>query len=81
MLNTGTQLLDHIDAAEQNIAFVDEVANTLPWKAQRRFDWWGRWVDGWRYRGVDEAFTRLEHLKIYVSVVRGMVTSDVLALK
>jgi hypothetical protein len=81
MINTGTLLLDHINAAEKNIAFITGVAEVLPWKAQRRSDWWGRWVDGWKYRGIDEAFTRLEHLSIYVNVVRGMITSDVLALK
>jgi hypothetical protein len=81
MMNTGTLLLDHINAAEQNIAFVTEIADTLPWKTQRRSDWWGRWVDGWKYRDIDEAFAGLEHLSIYINVVRGMVTSDVLALK
>jgi hypothetical protein len=81
MINTGTQLLDHINAAEQNIAFITRLADTLPWKTQRRVDWWARWVDGWKYRDVEEAFVRLEHLSIYVNVVRGMVTSDVLALK
>jgi hypothetical protein len=81
MMNTGTLLLDHINAAEKNIEFITGVAEGLPWKTQRRSDWWGRWVDGWKYRGVEEAFVRLEHLSIYVNVVRGMVTSDVLALK
>ena len=74
-------MIDDINAAELNIAFVTKTAEELPWKTQKRSSWWGSWVDGYRYRGVGEAFTRLEHLSTYVNVVRGMVTSDVLALR
>jgi len=41
----------------------------------------GRLLDGWRYRGIRDAFTRLEHFEVYVNAVRGMITSDVLALR
>jgi hypothetical protein len=81
MLETASTLIDHINAAEQNIAFVTKTAEGLPWKTQMRSSWWGRWLDGYRYRGIGEAFMRLEHLTTYVNVVRGMVTSDVLALQ
>jgi hypothetical protein len=80
MLDTGTQLVTHINGLEQNIAVIDRVAGDLPWKTQRN-DWWGKWVDGYRYRGIEQAWSRLEHLRVYVNVVRGMVTSELLALK
>jgi hypothetical protein len=38
-------------------------------------------VDGYRYRGIEQAWARLEHLRVYVNVVRGMITSELLALK
>jgi hypothetical protein len=81
MLETGSQLITHINALEENIAFVDKVAESLPWKTQRRSSRWGKWVDGYRYRGLEEAVARLEYLRVYVNVVRGMVTSELLALK
>jgi hypothetical protein len=81
MLDTGSQLVTHINGLEQNIHFVDKVVESLPWKTEKRSDWWGKWVDEYRYRGIEEAVARLEHLRVYGSVVRGMVTSELLALR
>lgn len=82
MLETASSLLKHIDSAEQNIAFVRQTAEDLPWKkTEQRRSLWRKWWDRWRYRGIEEAFTKLEHFEVYVSAVKGMVTSDVLALK
>ena len=81
MLETGSTLLQHTDSAEQNTAFVKQTAENLPWKTEQRRSLWRKWWDRWRYRGIEEAFTRLEHFEVYVSAVKGMVTSDVLALK
>lgn len=81
MLETASTLLDHIDSADQNIAFVKSLSEGLPWKMHRRSSWLGTLLDGWRYRGIEDAFTRLEHFEVYVNAVRGMVTSDVLALR
>jgi hypothetical protein len=81
MLETGSTLIDHINAAEQNIGFVAKTAEGLPWQTQKRDSWWGRWVGGYRYRSIVDAFTRLEYLSTYNNAVRGMVTSDVLALQ
>jgi hypothetical protein len=81
MLETGSQLVTHINGLEENIAFVDKVAEGLPWKTEKRSDWWGKWVDGYRYRGIEEAVARLEQLRVYVNVVRGMVTSELLTLR
>lgn len=81
MLETGLALIDQIDSAEQNIAFVKQAAESLPWKLQRRSSYWGKLWDRWRFRGIEEAFVRLEYFEVYVSAVRGMVTSDVLALR
>jgi len=81
MLETASTLLNHIDSADQNIAFVKNLSEGLPWKMHRRSSWWGKLLDGWRYRGVRDAFTRLEHFGVYVNAVRGMITSDVLSLR
>jgi len=81
MLETASTLLNHIESADQNIAFVKNLSEGLPWKMHRRSSWWGKLLDGWRYRGIEDAFTRLEHFEVYVNAVRGMVTSDVLALE
>jgi hypothetical protein len=81
MLDTGSQLVIHINGLEDNIAYVDKVAETLPWKREKRRDWWGKWVDGYRYAGIEEVVARLEQLRVYVNVVRGMVTSELLTLR
>lgn len=81
MLETGSTLLNQIDSAEQNIAFVKQTAENLPWKLQRRSSHWGKLRDRWRFRGIEEAFVRLEHFEVYVSAVKGLVTSDVSALR
>jgi hypothetical protein len=39
MLVTGSQLVTHINGLEQNIHFVDKVAESLPWKTEKRNDW------------------------------------------
>ncbi|KAH0293202.1 hypothetical protein M436DRAFT_63252 [Aureobasidium namibiae CBS 147.97] len=81
MLETASALLNHIDSADQNTAFVKNLSEGLPWKMQRRSSRWRKLLNGWRSRGVRNAFTRLEHFEVYVNAVRGMVTSDVLALR
>jgi len=81
MLETASTLLNHIDSADQNIASLKQAAEGLPWKTQRRSSRWGKLLDGWRYRGIEDAFTRLGHFEVYVNAVRGMITSDVLALR
>ena len=81
MLETASTLLNHTDSADQNINFVKNLSENLPWKMHRRSIWLGRLLDGWRYRGIRDAFTRIEHFEVYVNAVRGMITSDVLALR
>lgn len=81
MLETGPTLLNQIDSAEQNIAFVKQAAESLPWESQRRSSYWGKLWDRWRFRGIEEAFVRLEHFEVYVSEIKGIVTSDVFALR
>ncbi|KAG9548135.1 hypothetical protein KCU71_g12664, partial [Aureobasidium melanogenum] len=81
MLDTGSQLLTHLNAAQENIACITRAAEDLPWKTQKDKWWLARWLNQYRYRSIVAAFSGLEHLKIYVDVVCGMVTSDMQALQ
>lgn len=81
MLDNGSQLLSHLNAAQENIDFITRAAEGLPWKTQTEKWWLGRWLDKYRYRSTIAAFSSLEHLRIYVNTVRGMVTSDMQALQ
>lgn len=81
MLDTGSQLLNHLNAAQENIDFVTRAAESLPWKIHKDKWWLARWLHQYRYRGIEVAFSGLEHLRIHVNTVRGMVTSDLQALR
>lgn len=81
MLDNGSQLLNHLTAAQENIGFITRAGEGLPWKSQKGKWWLARWLDKYRYRSIIAAFSSLEHLQIYVNTVRGMVTSDMQALQ
>lgn len=81
MLDNGSQLLTHLTAAQENIDFITRAAESLRWKTQKEKWWLARWLDRYRYRSIAAAFSSLEHLRIYVNTVRGLVTSDMQALQ
>ncbi|KAH0333716.1 hypothetical protein KCU81_g9740, partial [Aureobasidium melanogenum] len=66
MLDTGSQLLIHLNTAQENISFVVRAVEGLPWKADKQRWWLARWTDRYRYRGIVAAFDGLEHLGVYV---------------
>lgn len=81
MLDTGSQLLTHLNAAQQTIDFISQTGETLPWETKEEKWWLERWLDRYRYRGIEKAFAGLEQLRVYINTVRGLVTSDMQALQ
>lgn len=81
MLDTGSQLLTHLNTAQENMDFFTRAVEGLPWKVQKEKWWWARWIDRYRYGGIVAAVDGLKHLDVYVNAVCGMVTSDLQALR
>ncbi|CAD0097597.1 unnamed protein product, partial [Aureobasidium mustum] len=67
MLDTGSQLLTHLNAAQQTIDFITQTSQTLPWKTQEEKWWLARWLDRYKDRGIEAAFSGLEQLDVYVN--------------